>query len=554
MVAALPALMSQVKCDWRGFSVGPGSRPEFQLGSRLIDANGHDSYFLFMVARWACIPFSWVGGYICFIWARKLYGEAAGLVATTLWCFSPNILGHASLITPDAPATALGVAACYTFWKWLKEPSWRLTYFSGVLLGVAELTKSTLIVLFPLWPILWLCYRWPVRASMRFHDWRREAAMLVARFLLAVLIINLGYGLEDSFTRLGEFEFVSRTLKGYTTSISGNRFQGSIASDFPVPLPKQYVLGIDIQRKVFEDHGKHSYLRGKWQKTGWWYYYLYGLAIKEPVGTIGLLLLATLGCFGNRLSGGPPQSEVISYSSECQPHEREDKRTLADEFVLLVPAVVILSFVSSQYGYSENIRYILPISPFLFIWCSRTFRNLGTCSVCWRSGQVWRKARKCFCNFLLQIVAAALLTCSVFSSLLAYPHSLSYFNEFVGGPRHGDDHLLGSNLDWGQDIRLLDWWMISHAEARPMFVDLVCLYDPKALGLDVKRVSETNLGASDLAKEPARLSPGWYAISVNRLRQSPEILSQSESGRVILLLSQLKPEATIGYTIYVYHV
>ncbi len=37
------------------------------------------------------------------------------------------------------------------------------------------------------------------------------------------------------------------------------------------------------------------------------------------------------------------------------------------------------------------------------------------------------------------------------SSLWIYPHSLSYFNESIGGPLNGPEHLLGSNVDWGQD-------------------------------------------------------------------------------------------------------
>ncbi len=43
----------------------------------------------------------------------------------------------------------------------------------------------------------------------------------------------------------------------------------------------------------------------------------------------------------------------------------------------------------------------------------------------------------------------------VTSSLWIYPHSLSYFNESIGGPLNGPEHLLGSAVDWGQDLRYL---------------------------------------------------------------------------------------------------
>jgi hypothetical protein len=57
---------------------------------------------------------------------------------------------------------------------------------------------------------------------------------------------------------------------------------------------------------------------------------------------------------------------------------------------------------------------------------------------------------------------------SIASSLGVYPHSLSYFNELVGGPANGHAHLLDSNIDWGQDLLLLKEWLDAHPEASPL--------------------------------------------------------------------------------------
>lgn len=51
------------------------------------------------------------------------------------------------------------------------------------------------------------------------------------------------------------------------------------------------------------------------------------------------------------------------------------------------------------------------------------------------------------------IIAA--LAGTVGSTLRAYPHQLAYFNESAGGAANGRNHLLGSSLDWGQDLVLL---------------------------------------------------------------------------------------------------
>lgn len=164
MVAAVPILAS-ARTDWSSFYQGPGARPEFPLGEAFVAANGGRAMWLVALARWACLPFSLLGGWICYRWARELgdrgqgignrnaeggmvsaesrwptanSGRLAGLLALALWCFCPNILAHGALITPDMGATALAAAACYTFWRWLKQPTWWGTLGSGLVLGLAK--------------------------------------------------------------------------------------------------------------------------------------------------------------------------------------------------------------------------------------------------------------------------------------------------------------------------------------------------------------------------------------------------------------------------------
>ena len=135
MVAALPVLVSDVQTDWRRYREGPPNRSEFQVAIRFIEVNGGRSFWHFTLGRWACIPFSLLGGYICLCWARELYGDLAGVLALGLWCFSPNIIAHAQLVTPDAGATALGLAAAYCFWRWLRRPRWPSAFGAGIALA-----------------------------------------------------------------------------------------------------------------------------------------------------------------------------------------------------------------------------------------------------------------------------------------------------------------------------------------------------------------------------------------------------------------------------------
>jgi hypothetical protein len=107
MVATIPVLPAASKTDWTQYDDHVGARSERFVREDFIEANGRRIFWLHTLARWACIPFSLLGGYVCALWARELYGRLAGLVALTFSCFSPNIVAHAQLITPDLGAAAV---------------------------------------------------------------------------------------------------------------------------------------------------------------------------------------------------------------------------------------------------------------------------------------------------------------------------------------------------------------------------------------------------------------------------------------------------------------
>jgi 4-amino-4-deoxy-L-arabinose transferase-like glycosyltransferase len=507
LVATVPVLFADPEVPWKSFDASAGARPEFDLGTELIAANGPRSLWLFTWARWACIPFSLLGAWVCYRWADELYGRPAGFLAALLWCFNPDILGHGGLITPDVAAAAFGIAAAYTFRQWLRQPRWQQALAAGLVLGLAELTKLTWILLFGLWPLLWGLYRWVEGQRMAKTARRRQAGQLVVLLLLAGVVVNLGYGFDKSFQRLGEFRFVSATLGGPVPKASRtgrNRFAGTAWAAVPVPVPANYLLGIDQQKSDFEG-GRLSYLGGQWRQTGWWYYYLYGLAIKVPLGTWVLLLLAALVSLFGRGYGVRRQEEVL----------------------LLMPLAVVLAFVSSQTGMTHHLRYVLPIYPFAFLWAAR----LARC--------VPRHDRG------IQALTAAALLWSVGSSLAVYPHSLSYFNELVGGPTGGHSHLIDSNIDWGQDLLYLKRWLDEHPQARPLGLAYTGYFDPRFAGIEFTEVppgpaddSPTPVGAQTLGPRP-----GWYAVSVSMLR--------SPRGRYSYFL-RFRPVAMAGYTIYVY--
>jgi len=566
MLAAVPLLFLDPKTDWSAYNEAPYARPEFSIGTAFTKANGTETFWHFTLARWACIPLSLTGAWICYRWARDLSGGPAGLFALTLWCFCPNILGNGALITPDAGAAAMGVAAGYCFWRWLREACWTHTLLAGLTLGLAELTKSTWIVLFGLWPALWVLWiaanrnaagTFSVASEMRpgkraestpsvpfagadsTPSWHIQFLQLVGILIIALYALNLGYGFEDSLRRLGRFQFISRTLGGAKAhEVPGNRFLGTWLGTLPVPVPANYLIGIDVQRHDFEK-GKWSYLHGEQKMGGWWYYYLYALVVKVPVGTLAFLVLAAV-LSARRL-----------FSRGC--------RAWRDNFVVLAPAVAVLVLVSSQTGFNRYLRYVLPIFPFLFVWMSQAAQLLAPVIAnrhppsreCRGEGG----DRSAWCHNLRlsmgDFIPLVLLS-SVASSLAVFPHSLSYFNELAGGPHGGPTHLLDANIDWGQDLLELQRWHHSYPDAQPFHLAYFGFIDARLAGLEFKPVPGMAANERSMAMSSCELGPvpGWHAISVNELYGYKHFGNETDQ---YAYMRHVRPVASIGYSIMIYH-
>lgn len=516
-VAVLPVLVTRPKVDWKSYVRGERARAEFGVGQDFMRINGRDGFRYHVLARWACIPFSLVGGTYCFLWGRAIYSPLSGLFALTLWCFSPNVLGNAAMVTPDAPAAALGLAATYHFYHWLEAPGWANALLAGLVLGLAELTKTTWIILFALWPCIWVAWNLYNRPFSAASAWCSQALNLSVILLFSIYLINLAYGFDGSFRPLKNFEFVSDVLAGNKvhSQTTGNRFREHWTGVIPVPFPACYVEGIDIQRSDFE-RKKWCYLAGRQQLGGWWYWYLYAMAVKVPLGTWGLFLMAAI----------------------ATAVQRKHSAIFAAEMVLLAPAVAVFLLISSQTGFTRYLRYALPAFPFLMVWMSRVALAIPL-----------KRAK-------FAVAAVALLAWTVESSLAVYPFSISYFNELGGGPMGGHACLVDANIDWGQELLRLKSWLARHPEASPLHLGNFGFVDPKIAGIEFRPVPKLRMISPDqktsLGNIPAGQlpRPGWYALSVNHLRAYRHFGDEEPDYAYFL---RFRPVATIGYAIYIYH-
>jgi len=549
---------------WRGeFPNKAGIAHEF------AEKNAATYFELFTTARLLMPTFSVLGGLIVFAWSRRVFGVEGGLTSLVLWAFCPNVLAHARLVTTDVGATALGVGATFLFWRYLQSPTWLRASAAGIALGLAELSKFSLILLYGLWPFLWLahelCRRELEGLSSRVT---RAAAQGVWMVVLSVLLIDLAYCFEGVGDRLGRFDFVSKMLtrpveppRAYVSSNNQlrdiarqhrvNRFRGTLLAGVPSPLPRHYLLGFDAQKieaeaipkrwkdpqaAEYETIGYPVYLDGQLRETGWWYYYFLALAYKVPEGTIALVLLSVAVCLCSRRARLP-----------C-----------GDEVCLWAVPIVVLAVMSFGTDIDLGLRYVLPIFPYIFISAGRV--------VLWSAGMASKGKR-----LVARCVVGSCLCATVLATLTIHPHYLAYFNWASGGAENGSEHLIDSNLDWGQDLVNLKRWIKEDPRREPIGIAYFGQINPNVFALRQEGLNwflppslPGTMQQPVLGRHRAGPpEPGLYAVSASLVRGLPWRVYDSsrwapyEAKRDAFgYFRELTPisKIGIGYSIFIYRV
>jgi hypothetical protein len=593
LLAALPVVLSNPIVEplygmpqWRGRDPSQVDLAHFFM---LLNA---DRYFeLFKLARLMMPLFSLVGGLAVFAWSRRLYGVSGGFVSLALWVFCPNVLAHARLVTSDLGAAAMGVAATYVFWRYLEQPGWRWALGAGAALGLAQLSKFSMLILYGVWPLLWL-----VRLVLAIprtewqHRITRGLGHGAAIIALSFLTIDAGYFFEGVGIPLGDFELGSRALtrpvqQGVRRPASRNpllavawqfrvnRFRDTWLGRLPSPLPEHYVLGFDeqkietegIPRRLWdawnagtveearlqpegsaeERDGYPVYLDGALRRTGWWNYYLLALVYKVPEGTWLLFLLSVA---------------VLAIA----PRPRAE---WADEIALFAVPFVILFSISFLTDINLGLRYILPLFPYLFIATGKVVSpSLGL-------AVRWKRA--------LRTLTAVSLGLTLASSAWIHPHYLAYFNWLSGGPDRNPARLIDSNLDWGQDlIALRKWCQETHPDERiglAYFGQInpsIFAYRREPFRWFLPPARSGSMQAmpgrtSPPLEGPGSLTPGYYAVSATLLYglswrlydpappdKVPSALEPAWDARKFNAFGYFRmfePIKIIGHSIYIYH-
>jgi Dolichyl-phosphate-mannose-protein mannosyltransferase len=366
-----------------------------QVGRHLLYESGNDPWRLMLWARLPVIALTLAFGVVVFAFARDLAGARGGLLALTLFAFSPDVVAHGSLATLDVPAAGFALTAVWLLWRAGRRPRLYLP-LAGAALGAAVATKMSAL---PAVPVLLLLAAAGVYAD-RGTGRRRLApgagrAAVVA--VAAVAVVWASYLAVDPRLRFSPAEPVP-VVHGAREKLVEL-----------LPFPQAYRDGMRVQFGL-EDRPWQGFLFGHLYDGSRWYYLPAALLVKTPLGMLALWAAGAVALLAvRRLRPAAP-------------------------YVLLPAGVLLGAAMTGSRDFGTRYAVFLPMFLAVAAGCVPALR------------QRWAP-----------VAAGAAALCTAVSSLLAFPYYLPYSNEAFGGPAKTHLRLHDSNADWGQDLgRLAD--------------------------------------------------------------------------------------------------
>jgi 4-amino-4-deoxy-L-arabinose transferase-like glycosyltransferase len=473
-----------------------------QEGLDILYCCGHYNLYL-TLARLGALPFLGLLLWSTWLWARRLFvAPAAALVAVVLLASVPAVLGNGALASLDVAAAATILLALYALQRWIVSARLADAVLFGLASGVALSTKFSSVPFVGL-GLLTLAL---AHAATRWHPGapaepgtsaaRRLSGLLLAGVVaLAAVFLVYAPRASDPGGIAARFNWAV----SYLTARPGMDHQlGVLLGHLMLPRELKDLVNGVVAVKAHNDTGHLSYLLGQLSMTGWWYFYLVALAVKTP---IPLLVAGSCGIFWLAYAGW----------------RARDSWALAPAVLV----ITLLTFASTFSRINIGIRHVLIVYPFL---------ALGATYVLVRSWRALSAASQPRLMLAGTALLAAALTWQLSTLWRAYPDYLPYFNEAVADPQHV---LVDSDLDWGQDLRRLEW---------------------RAAQLKIPELHLAYRGTADLTREalppltilpPRQPASGWVAVSA---------LARTRNPADYAWLNPYRPLERIGKTIDLYYI
>lgn len=549
-----PLWESGDQLDLAKFPEGPARTwglAQWAFGDKILHDHGNNANVITFWARVPMILVSLLLGFFIFRWTRELAGTVAGLFAALLYFFNPNIIAHSHYVTTDVGIAAFIFIAFYYFVRFLREPNWKNVIIAGFFLGLAQLTKFSAVLLFPIFGMFAVLAglvataplmpgAWKARLTNAFvYGFKYGVSVVICFITIWVLYLpNTWHMPGEVIAEIARAQFPNDRAIGRIAESTV-----ILMSQNPVLKPMaEYFLGLFMVFARVAGGNTYYFLGGVSNQASPWYFPVVYM-LKETLPTLILIILTT-GYTLWRAARILTQEKLTAWCGLT--------RTLLRERIpqiMMVFFILFYSYVSITGNLNIGFRHLFPILPFIFVLIAKVVFDA-----------IKRLEHEPGTKRFLSITTGVLTCIIVAIPILSYPSYLSYFNASGGGHENGYRYVTDSNYDWGQDLRRLKGWVDHYNTTCQSKLVGTCADLSQGQPIDKIRVDyfggsnpRFHLGDRYIPWH-SWLAPesGWYAISIGFLMEN--LYKTHAPGEASYeWLRAVEPVTRVGDSIFIFY-
>ena len=389
---------------------------------------------IILLARLGVILFNSAMLFVLYLLVNKNWGKKSAVLSLFLLAIPQFNIAHGSLVTTDFAASVLQLCSLASFAVFLeslilKEKRLFLWLFlSSFFFALAFAAKFSSLVLIPVSFVGGLIFILAVK-KFNFKNlliYLSSFAVLIA-FYFYLIVFYYSFHVKNMDAKGINFQLDANYPKKFPPAVKvflnqmaeGNRLEKAISV---------YAIGSFMTINRIDSAGQSTYFMGKvYGSEGaefWYFPILYFTKIPLPIHILTWLSFALFLIFLRKRA-----------------FKKEIWLNLNPLDLFLFIFVAFYSYKSISSNLNIGLRHFMPV---VFAVSALTAR--GT-AIFWNE-RVFKKIK-------VAHIAFTLLTITLISTIISFPHYLSYYNILAGGTNNGYKIATDSNYDWGQDIKRL---------------------------------------------------------------------------------------------------
>ncbi len=488
------------------------------MGQEFLFKSGNPTDLMVFFARIPnVIIFLILVWYVIYSVYHHTKSKKIALLSGIFTAFSPNIIAHSRLVTTDTISTLSFIMIADWFSRYLKNSSTKNILILSLVLVFGMLSKFSIVMLFPLFILIWLIYNYLYYKKM----FLQRFILAIKHSLIFVVIMFFGISLvyqpinykitTETQISLIEKSFVSdNQISDITKSILTTAVSNPLTKQFGHYLLGQFMV---IQRV---SGGNNTFLLGQFTNQSFLWYFPLTYIFKEPLSILILLGTTIMTFVFVILSLG---KKSLNYFQNIY-----DNKSIYPIILLLI--IIFYWGISISGNLNLGIRHILPVLPLTYILISYFIINYLV-----------------YLKFSNQIIAILIVWYSV-TPFITFPHYISHFNLLIGNSDLGYQVFTDSNIDWGQDLKRLEIWM-DEKNLDSIYLDFFGSYN-----------AEVYLGDKykPFYPEKGEVKGEYIAISASKFQDSFYKKQIGESEADYEWLKWKTPTEIIGNSILIYKI